>query len=86
MPTRICHPPFRTSRSVPAFPACDSLLTTLFQNKLDAQYAMKLEAALGDAGDLKQQLELKAQENRSITASLESLRGTNAELEVRLIS
>lgn len=44
---------------------------------------MKLEAALSDASDLKQQLELKAQENRSVTTSLESLRGTNAELEVR---
>lgn len=44
---------------------------------------MKLDSALSDASDLKQQLELKAQENRSITASLDSLRGTNAELEVR---
>ncbi|KAK4700548.1 kinesin family member 5, partial [Phenoliferia sp. Uapishka_3] len=51
------------------------------KNKLEAQYAMKLESALSDAGDLKQQLELKAQENKSITANLESLRGTNAELE-----
>ncbi|KAL8280862.1 hypothetical protein RQP46_006866 [Phenoliferia psychrophenolica] len=51
------------------------------KNKLEAQYAMKLDAALSDAGDLKQQLELKAQENKTITSSLESLRGTNAELE-----
>lgn len=43
---------------------------------------MKLESALSDASDLKQQLELKAQENKSISASLEALRGTNAELEV----
>lgn len=52
--------------------------------KLETQYAMKLEAALNDASDLKQQLELKAQENKSVTATLESLRGANAELEVRL--
>jgi kinesin family protein 5 len=45
---------------------------------------MKLEAALNDASDLKQQLELKAQEVRSVSATVESLRGANAELEVRL--
>lgn len=45
---------------------------------------MKLEAALNDAGDLKQQLELKAQEVRSLSTSIDSLRGANAELEVRL--
>lgn len=51
------------------------------KSKLEAQFAMKLESALSDASDLKQQLELKAQENKSISASLEALRGTNAELE-----
>lgn len=44
---------------------------------------MKLEAALNDVGDLKQQLELKVQENKTTVAVVESLRGTNAELEVR---
>lgn len=56
------------------------------QNKLETQYAMKLEAALNDVGDLKQQLELKAQENKTTVAVVESLRGTNAELEVHVAS
>jgi kinesin family member 5 len=42
---------------------------------------MKLEAALNDASDLKQQLELKSQENKSVTATLDQLRGNHAELE-----
>lgn len=44
---------------------------------------MKLEGALNDATDLKQQLELKAQENKGLSGSLESLRTSHAELEVR---
>ncbi|GAA6062684.1 hypothetical protein JCM10212_002507 [Sporobolomyces blumeae] len=51
------------------------------KQKLEAQYAMKLEAALGDASNLKQELELKANEVRSVTATLEELRAANAELE-----
>ncbi|KAI5475516.1 kinesin family member 5 [Pseudohyphozyma bogoriensis] len=51
------------------------------KNKLEAQYAMKLEAAISDADNLKQQLELKAQENKTVNATVESLRSTNAELE-----
>lgn len=42
---------------------------------------MRLEAAMNDASDLKQQLELKAQENKSVTATLDTLRGNHAELE-----
>lgn len=59
----------------------DILCPLALQNKLEAQYAMKLEAALNDASDLKQQLELKAQENKSVTATLDTLRGNHAELE-----
>ena len=44
---------------------------------------MKLEAALNDGVDLKQQLELKAQENKNLSTSLISLREANSELEVR---
>ncbi|BGP16792.1 hypothetical protein JCM10213v2_004796 [Rhodosporidiobolus nylandii] len=51
------------------------------KNKLEAQYAMKLEAALTDANDLKQQLELKAQETKNVAATLEQVRSANAELE-----
>ncbi|GAA6008802.1 hypothetical protein JCM10207_001729 [Rhodosporidiobolus poonsookiae] len=51
------------------------------KNKLEAQYAMKLEAALTDANDLKQQLDLKAQETKNIASTLEQVRSANAELE-----
>lgn len=51
------------------------------QNKLEAQYAMKLDAAVHDVEDLKQQLELKNQEIRAAHSSLEHLRAANAELE-----
>jgi len=53
------------------------------QHKLEAQYAMKLESALGDVNDLRQQLELKANEVKSSSAAVEELRAANAELEVR---
>ncbi|GAA5966588.1 hypothetical protein JCM8115_006881 [Rhodotorula mucilaginosa] len=51
------------------------------RNKLEAQYAMKLDAAVHDVEDLKQQLELKNQEIRAAHSSLEHLRTANAELE-----
>ncbi|GAA5981651.1 hypothetical protein JCM11641_003933 [Rhodosporidiobolus odoratus] len=51
------------------------------KNKLEAQYAMKLEAALTDANDLKQQLDLKHQEVKNVTTTLEQVRSANAELE-----
>lgn len=43
---------------------------------------MKLETALNDAADLRQQIELKVQEVKNVTSSLESLRSANGELEV----
>lgn len=51
------------------------------RNKLEAQYAMKLDAAVHDVEDFKQQLELKNQEIRAAHSSLEHLRTANAELE-----
>ncbi|GJN91019.1 hypothetical protein Rhopal_004033-T1 [Rhodotorula paludigena] len=51
------------------------------RNKLEAQYAMKLEAALNDCNDFKQQLELKAHELKSVNDTLDQVRTANAELE-----
>ncbi|GAA6032440.1 hypothetical protein JCM8097_008176 [Rhodosporidiobolus ruineniae] len=51
------------------------------KNKLEAQYAMKLDAALTDANDLKQQLDLKTTEAKNIAATLDQVRSANAELE-----
>jgi len=53
------------------------------QIKLEAQYAMKLEAALNDGSDLKQQLVLKNSELKHVNDALEQVRTANAELEVR---
>jgi SMC interacting uncharacterized protein involved in chromosome segregation len=52
------------------------------QNKLEAQYAAKREAHLGEVSDLKQQLEMKANEVRSLNASIDSLKSVNEELKV----
>lgn len=52
------------------------------QNKLEAQYAAKREAHLGEAYDLKQQLELRSTEIRNLTATIDSLKGVNEELKV----
>ncbi|KPV77850.1 uncharacterized protein RHOBADRAFT_51653 [Rhodotorula graminis WP1] len=49
--------------------------------KLEAQYAMKLEAALNDGSDLKQQLVLKNSELKHVNDALEQVRTANAELE-----
>jgi kinesin family protein 5 len=45
---------------------------------------MKLEAALGDVTDLRQQLDLKSNEVKSSTSTIEELRAANAELEVSI--
>jgi hypothetical protein len=52
------------------------------QNKLEAQYVVKRESALNEVSDLKQQLDLKNQENRSLSVTVESLKGANEELKV----
>ncbi|KAG6818099.1 hypothetical protein H0H87_000003 [Tephrocybe sp. NHM501043] len=49
--------------------------------KLEAQYAAKRDAHLSEALDLKQQLELKANEVRSLNASIDSLKSVNEELK-----
>ncbi|KAM0789248.1 hypothetical protein ACM66B_000091 [Microbotryomycetes sp. NB124-2] len=51
------------------------------KDKLEAQYALRLDAALNEVGDLKQQLELKAQEAKTVSSALDSLRSSHAELE-----
>jgi kinesin family protein 5 len=56
-----------------------------FQTKLETQYAAKRDAHLSEAYDLKQQLEMKANEIRSLNASIESLKSVNEELKVMRI-
>ncbi|GAA6052189.1 hypothetical protein JCM3770_000787 [Rhodotorula araucariae] len=51
------------------------------RNKLEAQYAMKLEAALNDGSDLRQQIALKNAELKHVNDTLENVRNANAELE-----
>lgn len=55
---------------------------TRFKAKLEAQYTAKREAHISEVGDLKQQLELKNNELRSLNASIDSLKGVNEELKV----
>ncbi|KDQ60802.1 hypothetical protein JAAARDRAFT_31783 [Jaapia argillacea MUCL 33604] len=51
------------------------------KNKLEAQYAAKRDAHVGEVADLKQQLEMKANEIRSLNASIEGLKSVNEELK-----
>jgi hypothetical protein len=52
------------------------------QNKLETQYAAKREAHQSEVADLKQQLEMKGNEVRSLNASIDSLKSVNEELKV----
>ena len=52
------------------------------KNKLEIQYAAKREAQLSEVSDLKQQLELRSNEVRSLNASIDSLKSVNEELKV----
>ncbi|TFK42564.1 kinesin heavy chain [Crucibulum laeve] len=54
---------------------------TDLKNKLEAQYAAKRDAHLSEVADLKQQLEIKGNEVRSLNASIDSLKGVNEELK-----
>lgn len=63
---------------------CDSSVVNL-QNKLELQYAAKREAQLSEVSDLKQQLEVRNNEVRSLNASIDSLKSVNEELKVRVI-
>ena len=57
---------------------------TSFKNKLEIQYATKRDALLSEVTDLKQQLEVRNNEVRSLNASIDSLKSVNEELKVRL--
>ncbi|RDB21391.1 Kinesin heavy chain [Hypsizygus marmoreus] len=49
--------------------------------KLEAQYAAKRDAHLSEVSDLKQQLEMRSNEVRSLNASIDSLKSVNEELK-----
>ncbi|KII88481.1 hypothetical protein PLICRDRAFT_41639 [Plicaturopsis crispa FD-325 SS-3] len=51
------------------------------KNKLEAQYAAKRDAHIGEVSDLKQQLEMRANEVRNLNASIDSLKSVNEELK-----
>ena len=52
------------------------------QDKLEGQYAAKRDAQLSEIADLREQLELKASEARSLNATIESVKSVNEELKV----
>jgi DNA repair exonuclease SbcCD ATPase subunit len=52
------------------------------QAKLESQYATRRDAHLSEVQDLRQQLELKQNEIRTLIASIESLKSLNDELRV----
>ena len=58
---------------------------TFAQNKLEAQYAAKRDAHASEVQDLKQQLELKGNEIRTLNATIDSLKSVNEELKVRKV-
>ncbi|KAF7338258.1 Kinesin heavy chain [Mycena venus] len=51
------------------------------KNKLEAQYAARRDAHISEVADLKQQLEMRNNEVRSLNASAESLKSVNEELK-----
>ncbi|KAK2466900.1 hypothetical protein APHAL10511_001158 [Amanita phalloides] len=51
------------------------------KDKFEAQYAAKRDAQLSEIADLKQQLEVKANEARNLNATIESLKSVNEELK-----
>ncbi|KAI0328591.1 kinesin heavy chain [Cubamyces sp. BRFM 1775] len=51
------------------------------KNKLEAQYAAKRDAHASEVQDLKQQLELKGNEIRTLNATIDSLKSVNEELK-----
>ncbi|CCM02368.1 uncharacterized protein FIBRA_04463 [Fibroporia radiculosa] len=51
------------------------------KNKLEAQYAAKRDAHLSEVQDLKQQLELRTNEIRTLNATIDSLKSVNDELK-----
>ena len=59
---------------------------TFAQNKLEAQYAAKRDAHAGEVQDLKQQLEIRGNEIRTLNATIDSLKSVNEELKVRILT
>lgn len=57
-------------------------MTALCQNKLEAQYVARREASIAEVADLKQQLELRSNEIRSLNATIDSMKNVNEELKV----
>jgi kinesin family protein 5 len=62
-----------------------SLTHVLSKSKLEAQYQAKQQAQANEVVDLKQQLELKGNEVRSLNSTIENLKGVNEELKVGLM-
>jgi kinesin family member 5 len=54
------------------------------KSKLEAQYAAKRDAHLSEISDLRQQLEMKGNEARTLNASIDNLKSVNEELKVNL--
>ena len=65
--------------------ACNVTQHLNLKNKLEFQYAAKREAQLSEVSDLKQQLEIRNSEVRSLNASIDSLKSVNEELKVGVI-
>lgn len=57
-----------------------------FKSKLEVQYAAKRDALLSEVADLKQQLEVRNNEVRSLNSSIDSLKSVNEELKVSSFS
>jgi hypothetical protein len=58
----------------------------LRQAKLEAQYVARQQGHAAEVQDLKQQIELKGNEIRSLNSTIDSLKGVNDELKVRRLS
>jgi len=78
--TSISRSPWLISRCDPV--AWGELTLMPPQNKLEAQYAGKRQAHESEVQDLRQQLELKTNEIRSLNTSIDGLKGINEELKV----
>ena len=55
------------------------------QNKLEAQYAAKRDAHASEVQDLKQQVEMRGNEIRTLNATIDGLKSVNEELKVSCI-
>ncbi len=54
------------------------------QNKLEMQYAAKRDAHASEIQDLKQQLDIRSNEVRTLNATIDSLKSVNEELKVSM--